>query len=119
MRRGSATTLESQSAFPTVSQMLLSGLASPSEPGSATIPDVAECLPRYRPHVPILVGCDDEAIARRFVLYAGVRPFISDLDPASFALRSSSLLVRHGLVHHRDRLAFVLGGGGSLSLTLK
>lgn len=86
---------------------------------SATIPDVAECLPRYRPHVPILVGCDDEAVARRFVLYAGVQPFITDLDPASFALRSSLLLVRHGLVHHRDRLAFVLGGGGSLSLTLK
>lgn len=86
---------------------------------SAAIPDVAECLPRYRPHVPILLGCDDEAIARRFVLYAGITPFITDLDPASFALRSSSLLVRHGLIHHRDRLAFVLGGGGSLSLTLK
>jgi pyruvate kinase len=84
----------------------------------ATIPDVVECLPRYRPHVPILVGCDDDDIARRFVLYAGVQPFVIPLDAGTFVPRSHAFLVRHGFLKAKERAAYVVGGGGQLSLTL-
>lgn len=83
-----------------------------------TIPDVVECLPRYRPHVPIYVGCEDEDIARRMVLYAGVTPFVLALDAGTFIPRSHALLVRHGILRANDRVVYVTGGGGMLSLTL-
>lgn len=84
----------------------------------ATIPDVVECLPRYRPHVPILVGCEDDDVARRFVVFAGVRPFVMPLDAGTFVPRSHAFLVRHGFLKAKDRVAYVVGGGGQLSLTL-
>lgn len=83
-----------------------------------TIPDVVECLPRYRPHVPILVGCEDDDIARRFVLYAGVIPFVTPLEAGTFIPRSHAFLVRYGYLKVKDRVVYVTGGGGQLSLTL-
>ncbi len=83
-----------------------------------SIPDVAECLPRYRPHVPIFIGCEDEGVARRWVLYAGVVPFVTALDAGTFVPRSHSFLVRHGFLKATSRVAYVVGGGGQLSLTL-
>lgn len=83
-----------------------------------TIPDVAECLPRYRPHVPIFVGCEDADVARRFVLYAGVVPFVLALDAGTFVPRSRVALVRHGVLASKDRAAYITGGGGELSLTI-
>ncbi len=85
---------------------------------SANIPDVVESLPRYRPHVPIFLGCADEAIARRFRLYSGIEPFITELETASFVMRSKSLLIKQGLIKSRSRLVFVTGGGGKLEMTI-
>lgn len=84
----------------------------------ATIPDVVECLPRYRPHVPIIVGCDDADVARRFILYSGIRPVVLPLDVGTFIPRSHAHLISLGILHARDRVAYVTGGGGALSFTL-
>lgn len=83
-----------------------------------TIPDVVECLPRYRPHVPIFVGCEDAATARRFVLYAGVEPFVVPVEAGTFIPRSHAFLVREKLLKSKSRVAYITGGGGQLSLTL-
>jgi pyruvate kinase len=83
------------------------------------ISDVVECLPRYRPHIPIFVGCDDDALARRFALYAGVQPCVLSLDAATFIPRSHAELIRNGFLKSRDRVAFLTGGGGALSLTFR
>lgn len=85
---------------------------------TAALPDVALALPRYRPHVPILVGCADPADARRIVLYAGVLPFVLPIDAGTFVPRSHAFLVRHGFLKSRDRVAYVVGGGGTLSLII-
>ncbi len=85
---------------------------------TAALPDVAFALPRYRPHISILVGCNDADEARRAVLYAGVTPFVLSLDAGTFVPRSHAFLVRNGYVHARSRVAYVVGGGGTLSLTL-
>ncbi len=85
---------------------------------TVALPDVALALPRYRPHVPILVGCEDAAQARRIVLYAGVVPFVLPLDAGTFVPRSHAFLIRHGFLKARDRVAYVVGGGGTLSLTI-
>ncbi len=85
---------------------------------TAALPDVALALPRYRPHVPILVGCETDADARRVVLYAGVTPFVLPTDSGTFVPRSHVFLVRKGYIKSRDRVAYVVGGGGSLSLTM-
>lgn len=83
-----------------------------------TIPDVVEYLPRYRPHVPIFLGCEDEDIARRWVLYAGVVPFVIGCDAGTFVPRAHAALVRSGLIKATSRVAYVVGGGGTLSLSL-
>lgn len=85
---------------------------------TVALPDVALALPRYRPHVPILVGCADAADARRIVLYAGVVPFVLPIDAGTFVPRSHAFLIRHGYVKARDRVAYVVGGGGTLSLMI-
>lgn len=85
---------------------------------TAALPDVACALPRYRPHVPLFVGCSDEEAARRMMLYAGVVPFILPLEPGTFIPRSHAILIRHGFIGARNRVAYVTGGGGALSLTL-
>ncbi len=85
---------------------------------TSALPDVAFALPRYRPHVPILVGCDATDEARRVMLYAGVMPFVLELDAGTFVPRSHAYLVRHGFLHARSRVAYVVGGGGTLSLVI-
>jgi pyruvate kinase len=85
---------------------------------TAALPDVAFALPRYRPHVPIFVGCETDAEARRVLLYAGVVPFVLPTDSGTFVPRSHAFLVRKGYVKARDRIAYVVGGGGSLSLIM-
>ncbi len=85
---------------------------------TAALPDVAFALPRYRPHVPILVGCADSADARRIVLYAGVTSFVLPTDAGTFVPRSHAFFIRHGLLKARDRVAYVVGGGGTLSLMI-
>jgi len=82
------------------------------------LPDVALALPRYRPHIPIMVGCSNVADARRIILYAGVTPFVLPIDAGTFVPRSHTLLVRQGLLRSRDRVAYVVGGGGTLSLMI-
>lgn len=85
---------------------------------TVALPDVALALPRYRPHVPVLVGCESDDDARRIVLYAGVVPFVLPLEAGTFVPRSHAFLVRHRYIKSRDRIAYVVGGGGSLSLTM-
>ncbi len=80
--------------------------------------DVALILPRYRPHVPIFVGCEDESIARKIILSAGVVPFILPLDAGTFLPRSHAMLIRLGLMKARDHIVYITGGGGALSLTV-
>jgi pyruvate kinase len=85
---------------------------------TVAIPDVAFVLPRYRPHVPIFVACPDDDIARRIALYAGVLPFVTVAETGSFVPRMHAFLVKHRFFAARDRVAYVTGGGGTLSLSL-
>ena len=85
---------------------------------TADIPDIAFVLPRYRPHIPILMACPDDDIARRVALYAGVIPFVCSSDIGTFVPRSHAFLLKHDLIKARDRVAYVVGGGGTLSLSL-
>lgn len=85
---------------------------------TASLPSAVFALPRYRPHIPLIVACDSDALARRFSLYAGIFPFVITLDAGTFIPRSHALLIKHGVIKSRSRIAYLTGGGGSLSLTL-
>ncbi len=84
----------------------------------AALPDVAFVLPRYRPHIPIMLACADDDVARRVMLFAGVVPFVTTTEIGAFIPRTHAMLVKRGLLKARDRVAYISGGGGTLSLSL-
>lgn len=84
----------------------------------ASVPSAAFALPRYRPHIPIIMACETDSMARRSALYAGVYPFVLSLSAGTFIPRSHALLIKHHIIKSRSRIAYVVGGGGTLSLQM-
>ena len=85
---------------------------------TASVPSAAFAIPRYRPHIPILIACENDSMARHSVLYAGVSPFVISLSAGTFIPRSHALLIKHRILKARSKVAYVVGGGGTLSLQM-
>ena len=85
---------------------------------TASAGDVALALPMYRPHTPIFLACDDDALARQLVLFSGMYPVVADAPSASFAPRFRAVLAHRRLVAARDRVAFVSASGNSVDISI-
>lgn len=85
---------------------------------TSELPDVAFILPRYRPHVPIFIACSSVQAARQVMLYAGAEPVLLSSEMGSFIPRAHAFLQKSGALKVRDRVVYVHGGGGTLSLSL-